>query len=371
MQSIDWSIHSLSHGMGASDARMQRGNGGGGGVEAATTSVIANYFLKSHGGAHTLQCACSFLSTFSGLSALLLLTSPLMSSLNKEGLAFTMLQRCLLFSMCKHVSGMLAAASIAAKAIPKIGLSQARGWMEQLVLDPVSQYVAYTSLILLWLPNKTRLDVCWWWTAAAKNYRALFSTLLLFPILIREIVSSLLVISDVLVLSSVSNSGAAWVTTILDVSQTAINAVMSLVVSPEVWRSADPAQRQAILAKLVSKVSLAAEVCVGALLSVDFLYTFFQLSFLTSTKRPPFLETVRRLLCARLYLHFLYVRRRKIKKLALQVRGGATELPFWVLKVVLDPMGSMGLPKSTNHNKDDPSTWTWLDYLWVALGIDS
>jgi uncharacterized membrane protein len=329
----------------------------GGGVQAATTSIIAHYFLKSHGGAHALQVACSLLATISGLGAMFLQTK------NKP-FAFTCLQRCLLFAMVKHVSGLLAAAAIAAKAIPKIGLSQARGWMEQLVLDPVSQYVSYTALILLWLPSIIRLEYAWW-----SSY-SWVPPLLVAPILLREVISNLLVVSDILVLSSMNGEPSSTIQTILNISQSTINALMSLLVSPEKWRSADPAKRQAILAKLVSQVSLAAEGAVGGLLSLDFGYALFQMAFTGGPQRPPLKEIGMRLLCVRLYVHFLWIRRQRISKLGLQVRGGATQLPFWIMDVVLEPSAAMGLTSNKKPTTDGPYTMTWKDYALVALGID-
>ena len=35
-------------------------------VEAAPASIVVYYFLKSHGGAHVLQCFCSLLATGAG-----------------------------------------------------------------------------------------------------------------------------------------------------------------------------------------------------------------------------------------------------------------------------------------------------------------
>jgi hypothetical protein len=346
LQSIDWSIGSLGHALGASDFRKD-----GGGVEAAQSSVIANYFLKSHGGAHALQCVCSFLATLSGMGAI---------AFHNSALGFTLLQRALLFAMIKHISGLLAGASIAAKAIPKIGLGQARQWVEQLVLDPVSQYVFYTALILLWLPSKLRLVSCWWWQ------QGWITPIILGPILIRETISNLLVISDILVLVSVGES-SGMIETILKMSQSIINAVMSMLVSPKVWRGADPAQRQAILAKLVGRISLVLEVAVGVLLSCDLAFGLFGTAFFSGPKRPPFRESLTRLICVRLYLHFLWVRKTKIGKLAAKMRGGASQVPFWVLDVVYDPAKSMGLDRP---HKDDHSEMTWRDYALVALGME-
>ena len=365
LQSIDWSVSSVGSALGASDYRTRaaRINEDGGGVEAAQSSILANYFLKSHGGAHALQCVCSALATVCGLAAILLH--------NSSNWGYVLLQRTMLFAMVKHVSGLLASATIAAKAIPKIGLSQARQWMEQIALDPVSQYVFYTALILLWLPAKGRLDTCWWW----KNL-AMVTSILVAPILLREVISTMLVISDIMVLSTMGDdSSGGAIQTILEISQSTINAVMSLLVSPEVWRDADPTQRQSILAKLVSRISLVFEVLVGVLLFVDMGIGFIQTAF--GSNRPPFRESFTRLLCVRLYLHFLWIRRKRISQVAVQLRGGASKLPIWFLDLIYDPAKSMGIDSKSKNAEDgndgavDPSSLTWKDFVWTALGTKS
>lgn len=347
LQSIDWSISSLGHAVGASDQRI---SSEGGGVEAATTSVLANYFLKSHGGVHGLQFICSGLATFCGLLALSMSKSP-------AGLVF--MKRSMMFAMFKHVSGVLAGASMAAKAIPKIGLGNARQWMEQLVLDPVSQYVFYTALILVWLPSKGKVDVSWWWKLS------IFQFLVMGPVLIREIISNIMVVSDILVLCSVSGDSTI-LETFLKISNSVINAVMSLIVSPKTWRSADPSGRQAILAKLVSQISLGMEVGVGALLLLDLVFGLL-VSTLTSN-RPSFREALTKLLCVRLYLHFLWVRRKKVLKLATDVRGGASHIPFRILDAIYEPCKAMGLEKESRNDADETS-WSWADYAAIALGL--
>jgi hypothetical protein len=45
----------------------------------------------------------------------------------------------MLFAMVKHVSGLLATTFLTARAIPDVGFREARVWMEQLAIDPVSQ----------------------------------------------------------------------------------------------------------------------------------------------------------------------------------------------------------------------------------------
>ena len=52
---------------------------------------------------------------------------------------------------------------------------------------------------------------------------------------------------------------------------------------------------------------------------------------------------LKRLICTNLYLRFLYTRRRKIRKLGTTLRGGAAQLPLYILGVVLNPRASMGL----------------------------
>ena len=355
LSSIDGSISSLGYALGASDERMRSD---GGGVEATTTSVVANYFLKSHGGAHALQCACSLLATLSGFGAIMF---------QKSELGCSMLQRTMIFAMMKHVSGLLVGASLAAKAIPKIGLSQARGWMEKLVMDPVSQYVFYTALLLLWLPSRQRWPARWW------SAFSIVPPILVGPVLLREVISSMLVISDILVLCSCGeeNSSSELIKTVLKVSQSVVNAVMSLLVSPSTWRESDPADRQAILAKLVARASLVFEVFVGLFLSSDFLIGFFDLAFGKSGQRPSLLDTMKRLVCVRLYIHFLWVRRQKIGAMAVKLRGGAAQFPFWFMDVLLNPMTSMGITASTNSKStEDNYMSTWKDYALVGLGID-
>lgn len=347
LKSIEWSISSVGHAMGASDHRMSEG----GGVEAATTSVVANYFLKSHGGVHGLQFVCSFLATISGLGFLRFKSSP-------QGL--TMLQRTLIFAMIKHVSGVLGAAFIAAKAIPKIGLSNAKQWMEKLVLDPVSQYVFFTALVLVWLPSALKLDSCWWWGKTP------LTLVLVGPILIREIISNALVLSDVLVLLHISGD-SELVDSVLKVANSTVNAVMSLLVSARTWRAADPSKRQAILANLVSQTSLGMEFGVGLLMLADTMHALSKFAFASGLLRPSFPEILSKLLCIRLYIHFLWIRRRKIAKVAMNVRGGALKFPFWFLDIFDHPLGAMGVAAGKTGTGGKSQLHSWQEYVRTAL----
>jgi hypothetical protein len=402
---MDPSLSSLAWSLGASDytterqsrARAAKGSGSeenedeeegetettdeyAGGVEVAPGAVVASYFLKSHGGAHALQSLCSLLSAAAGLGALALSggKGAAADSSKRSVVALTLLRRSLVFALVKHVSGLLAAAWISALAIPDVGFVRARSWMQQLALDPVSQYCFYTSLILVWLPSAT--GEAWW-----QQYP--FVTLLLLgPILLREVISTALVACDVLVLLSLSSGGSndgggGFSTTILKVAAGIGNAGFSVLVTPKVWRNASASQRQQILAKLVQKGSLAFEVAVGALLVVDALRGAAEL--LLAAQRPHVTSVVRRAVCANLYVQFLLTRRRKIRRLASQIRGGAAHVPGYVLDVLLDPQAAMGIQNPDKEHGVDPSRrtrrsailakrdsdegLTWREYLWLAL----
>ena len=70
----------------------------GGGVEPSSSAVIANYFLKSHGGLHGIQSIMSFLSVLFGLG-----TFAVPSSTNLN-LKIRLIQRTLICAMSKHLS---------------------------------------------------------------------------------------------------------------------------------------------------------------------------------------------------------------------------------------------------------------------------
>jgi hypothetical protein len=358
LERIDQSVASIGWAMGASDRRLieEPAEDAAGGVEAAPTSVLVHYFLKSHGGAHALQCICSLLATIAGLGSMLLpCSSPL---------CLTLMKRCMLFAMVKHVSGLLATTFLAARAIPDVGFREARVWMEQLATDPVSQYVFYTACTMLWLPDRLPTNGALWWQS-----HAMIPSLLVGPVVLREIISTVLVLSDVLVLwicGSSEKGDNLTVKKLLSLSQSLVNAVMSILVTPKIWRSANAAQRQEILAKLISKLSLALEVLVGLLFAADAAKGVVEFSFASLSQRPPFFQLVKRLLCTRLYLHFLWTRRRKINRLATKIRGGAGKLPMYVLDVLSDPRSSMGLPKQSPSEE-----LTWKGYIALALGFES
>ena len=361
--------------MGASDFDAHTSDGGG--VDAPPTSMIANYFLKSHGGAHLLQSASSFLATACALGSLFMTSKY--SSMNPDKAVanarwtLILLRRTMIFAMVKHVSGLLASASLAAKAIPKIGISQSRKWMEDIVREPVAQYVFYTALVLWWLPRKSFLlaspqdsaqiiATTWWWP----KHRWIVSSLV-GPILLREIVSNMLVISDILVLWNVgTKNDNAILDPLLNASQSVVNAVMSLLVSPTKWRSAGPAERQEILAGLVSILSLFFETVVGGILLFDLSIGFARVVFGALGTRLAWHEILTKIIVIRLYVHYLvWIRRQKLSKLATDICGGATRFPLWLLDSIYDPLQALGISKSNGEEK------IWKANLSVGLGLEN
>ena len=111
------------------------------------------------------------------------------------------LKRAMLCAMTKHLAGLLAATGMTATAIPKVGLGQARRWMEQLARDPVSQYVFYAALMLVWLSstpshrNDDGFRTYPWWAST-------FRLVLVGPIFLREAISVTFVVSDILLLAA-------------------------------------------------------------------------------------------------------------------------------------------------------------------------
>ena len=392
LDQIDQAVDSVGWALGASDqleslvAQPQRtglNNNEGvdeetGSVEASTTSVFVHYFLRSHGGAHAVQSACSLLATLTGVGAMLLPLLPPtkkdVTSLPVSEATLGLIRRCLIFAMMKHISGMLAAGALVARAIPEVGLRNARGWIQGLVQDPVSQYVFYGACVSFWLPTAAA-------AAAQPRWWQAFSSvplLLVGPIVFRELVNTVFVISDVMVLWRCSNQSdkregqaSTVLQRILELTKTTLDALMSIIVSSKVWRSADAIQRQAILAKLVGRTSLVGEVLVGLFMSIDAITLLFFALYPTKS-RLPFGSVLKSCLCAQLYLRFLLVRRRKISRLATKIRGGAARFPLYVLDVLLDPATAMGLTneqKTKQSLKESPAP-KWKSWLLTSLGLE-
>jgi hypothetical protein len=433
-------MESVGYALGASDylstttTTATAFDGGGGDRDDAATvaeeltapaAVIVQYFLKSHGGAHALQCLCSLCATLAGVAACCVSSTGGggggggggdSSSVTNAShhLQLILIQRCMMFAMCKHVAGLMTAAYAAAMTIPTTGFQQAVAWIQILSQDPVSQYVFYAASVLLWLPAattrssphqrqqqlQTPIPSVWW---QAYHWVPL---LLVGPVVIREFISMALVISDVLVLivatttttTTTSNGDTSrnmnhTLHRVLMMAQAVVDAGMSIVVTPSVWRSSTAVQRQAILAKLTSKISLAMEVAVGLLMTIDVMIRIVTMLFFNTgpIQIRPFIKAW---VCTQLYVQFLWTRRTKITKLAATVRGGAAMVPIYVLNVLLDPTTSMGLSSTPDTSRtsnirvsqslqqlestttgppeedDARHRWTWRDYVRLAFDID-
>lgn len=400
MRSSTKTMESVSYALGASDYMMAASNVKGDMDESDAsiaeelidpTAVIVQYFLKSHGGAHALQCMCSFFATIAGIAGCLVGGNK---SATDSILQLTFIKRCMMFAVLKHASGLFAAAAAAAMTIPTSGFQQAVLWMQTMAKDPVSQYVFYAAAVFLWLPSTSPLQFfkrqsvaelaihhpIWW------QGFIFIPFVLVGPVVIREFISIALVVTDVFVLliaatsstrSDESKDRKVAFKRIFMFAQVIVDSIMSIIVTPETWRSSTALQRQAILAKLTSKVSLALEVAVGILMTSDALIKTVSLLFLsTGTDSIP--QVLKSCVLARLYLQFLWTRRKKIAKLAASVRGGALVAPLYFLDVLLDPSSSMGLSKKPseigpNHGDDGESNaythGSWRDYLQIALDI--
>ena len=391
------------------------------------TAVIVHYFLKSHGGIHILQCTCSLLATLAGIGSLLLINHP--------KLQYTLVQRTLFFGMCKHISGVVVAICLVARTILRHGgFHEATQSIQSLIRDPISHYVFYTACVLLWLPSSSTIGtiiasksiptlpmdgttstssvvdstmavstltgLVWW------QHYSWVPLLLVSPVVLREFISIALVISDVLtlIIATTTSTGSADTTStttknierVLKMAHAIVDAMMSILVTPTKWRSSNAAQRQAVLARLVSKISLLMEVGVGILMLCDCLIMSMRYIFINATGGKIRLYTLMKsILCTRLYIGFLWTRRKNIGKLVESMRGGAANAPIYVLDVLLHPSTSMGIDSTTQSSsssaaiktkttlardaspeqvsvKDDPmkNQFKWLEYARMALDMD-
>ena len=244
-----------------------------GGVSPPTSAVIANYFLKSHGGTHGIQSLFSLLSTLFGTSAFFF---PSNFSNTTWETRMRLVHRCLLCALTKHLSSFFAVATISATRIPEVGWRDTRRKIESLALDPVAQYLFYCALLLLWVggvtgnqsinlgttlnpidtkPNGLKEEVAMapWFLRQNKGF--LSTACILGPILLREAVSTLWVLSDLLVLIQSTKSPTRPYHT-LTVGRSVVDAIMSIILTPPIWRNADAVTRQKLLATLVGRTSL-------------------------------------------------------------------------------------------------------------------
>ena len=360
-------------------------------VKPSTSAVVVNYFLKTHGGTHVMQCLLSLLASVLGLTCLLLPSFPttvgdmidINSLARRTALAsakYSLLQQTLLVAVAKHASGLIGALLLGASKIPQIGLRDTRKHLEVVTSDPVGQYLFYCSLLVVWLNlgaahniaslktqvtslrNAATVDSKegvmkvldgfshnpppWYLKQSTGGF--ITPIIMLLPILLREIISIAWVVSDVLTLAFTSSGGMTgkFMHSLLILARSIIDAAMSIVVTSEKWRRADSFTRQRTLARLVSRCSLGMEIIVGGILIGDAIQLFWRFAFVLNVAedfviKPSFRVVLGKIICAHLYLNFLLSRRKSIEVLIGSIRGGA----FFdrVLDVLIDPEREMGL----------------------------
>jgi len=140
-------------------------------IPLSTPAVIANYFLKTHGGTHIVQCLLSLLASVLGVACLMLPAFPSSAAvgataassattMNPKSLSrkiflssikYQLMQQTLLLAMVKHASGLLGVVSLGASRIPQLGIRNARRHLELVAMDPVGQYLFYCSLLVVWI----------------------------------------------------------------------------------------------------------------------------------------------------------------------------------------------------------------------------
>lgn len=355
---------SVSYAIGTSDRQKQIEEGGG--VEPPANAVIASYFLKSHGGMHGVQSMMSLLAVLFGFGTFMIPSQIW----NMKG---RLMQRSLLCAMGKHISGLFAIATMSASSIPAVGWKETRANLQTVALDPVAQYLFYCALLVVWSTGvsisktnspETKIIAPWW--LKANSLQNMFMVCILGPILLREVVSIIWVLSDVLVLyhSSRSQSSPSF---LLQSGKNVIDACMSVIFTPDEWRDANAEKRQKMLAKIVAKGSLLLEIGTGLILLYDALIAFFHFSISSNASRPKILFVMKQIACVRLYLNFMSVRRKKVKDLLSNIRGGAAHVPTRILDTLLEPSKAMGLKNSSKHERNDDSSVPQTLAEWIAF----
>jgi len=403
LHGVDASIASLSLGLGSSDpaaaraklaaaAGSARSDGeadgadhhDGGGVEVAASAVLANYFLQSHGGAHGVQSLLSLLSVLAGLGALFLpppvvAADGVVPTGTRAWIKLILLRRCLLCALAKHAAGLVAVTALSARRIPAVGLQQTRKRIEALALDPVAQYLFYCALLLVWAPSLMASTgavavaagkkaskaatsaatasgivapkIPWWFDGKTTSF---YSTLcLLGPILLREVVSTAWVVSDVFVILASSGGADGSEPFLLSAARGSIDALLNLLFTTSRWKDADAAARQKLLAKLVAKASLFFEILTGFIIAYDGVRALSDYTLSPVGARPTTLSVAKRIMCAFLYFNFLMVRRKKISSLVSTLRGGAMHVPGRILDILLEPKREMGFEVDSDDEYED------------------
>lgn len=392
---IDTSLTSIGSGIGSSDVSImfssnkkgdndkvappyqRRRNEDAGGVEASGSAVLVNYFLKSHGGVHGLQSACSLLCTLFGIGSLFIPTPKsnpttgitsaapfLLSTMPK----LIWLRRCIVCALTKHLSGFMAATWVCAYRFTQVGWNDTRKRMEALATDAVSQYLFYCATLILWTsssdarvgrvaagsganpmvatsssPNQSVHVVALpWWLDGSPLKCFIITLSLIGPILLREAISTLWVFADSLVLLQSAQAptvdeddefnaqSSPVLDTLFYTGRASVHTFMNLFLKFFLptsqknikWKDMDSITRQLLLAKFTSQLSLGMELTTGCIVVYDAIRAFWEYSILPvgSTLRPSVRSVAVRLVCARLLINFLLVRKReKVKDLFTQM----------------------------------------------------
>jgi len=302
-------------------------------MEDLRSAILANYIFQSHGGTHLLQTMASILASLTGISACILALS---NDPKEMQMCFLLLKQCAAMGMIKHGMGVIGMVLLSARNIPQQGLYQTRRVVEQLVQSredgAVTRYLFYCSWLVLWSGNERP----WYLSSIVPPAARLLTTLcLLGPILLREIIHVIWVLSDVLkILSSYTppnnrkDLASSISKAILSLTSASIDQIMnpllrSFVAGDETtpWTHAHAIQKQKILAVGITKFSGLLELYTAFLVGLDVTSMFLQfvgfvpeqllvgiLDANTSTLRPkPAIPTlIKSALLARLYLNFLF-----------------------------------------------------------------
>ena len=219
-------------------------------------------------------------------------------------------------SIMNAASATAAASAASASSIPSF-----EGGGDSSSSSVISQEAAVTTQLLNTLMEQ---PPPWFLSHSWMGYILPF--FILGPVLLREIISVIWVISDVLsliVLSSKSKSTKLLLGTFSSSCRTIVDGFLRvlLVASDEEWKSADSFQRQVILAGLVSRCSSVMELAVSGILFWDAIQSFWNFAFSSPTAttttvsvaRLPFKCVLGKMACAHLYLNYLQSKKKKMK----------------------------------------------------------
>jgi len=309
-------LHSLSAGLGnsspptfsATDKLLDR-------APPTLPAALLNYLLRSHGNAYPLQTAASALAVFYA-SAALCTVDP--------GRATAFFRRCNAAALARHASGLIGAAVLAARGIRGEtargvrgeGLSRVKSRMEELSAGAVGQYLFACSLLVLWAGCA---DPKW-------MVRRISIFVLLAPVLMREATNVLWTIGDILGIMAHTEGEDGRVggrRRLMQFILEAVDRALGLILGPLTWRKASAIERQRILAKLIKRISLVAELATAGILTTDGIQSIMSVVMVPSQDQPTISISliVQKILYIRLYVNFLQAKSRSVSDLAQNLKG--------------------------------------------------